>query len=132
MKVTIDQLDTSTGVIGSSIVATVSLTSSSAPMTVTVAVPGSISGPRGLTGPQGPRGLTGPQGPVGLSATQTTVFTQAIPAAVWNINHNLGQFPAVDVVDSSGQIVEGDTVYVSSNAITLTFAGAFAGVAYLN
>lgn len=68
----------------------------------------------------------------GGGAPTTFVFTQAIPAAVWVIDHGLGQFPAIDVVDSSGRIVEGDVVYDSSNQMTVTFIAPFAGLAYLN
>lgn len=85
-------------------------------------------GPTGATGPAGPTGATGPTGP----PASTYIHTQSVPAAVWTITHNLGQYPSVTVVDSAGSAVEGDGVYVSANVITITFTAAFAGVAYLN
>jgi hypothetical protein len=36
------------------------------------------------------------------------------------------------VVDSSHRVVVGQTDYLSDGAVDLTFAGAFAGEAYLN
>jgi len=62
----------------------------------------------------------------------TYTFNQASPLAVWVINHGLGRFPSATVVDSSGNMVEGDVVYNSSNQVTLSFGVAFSGVAYLN
>jgi len=88
--------------------------------TITVAVPGSISGP------------AGPQGPSGVGAATTFIYTQTTAAAVWTINHGLNRFPAVAVVDSAGTWVEGDIQYTSANEIVLTFAGAFSGDCYLN
>ncbi len=60
------------------------------------------------------------------------IFTQTMPLAVWNINHNMNMHPSIEVVDESGDIIEGDIAYVDANNITLTFAIAIAGFAYLN
>lgn len=92
--------------------------------TVTVAVPGSISGPTG------PKGDTGPQGPAG-QAQQSYVYTQAVAASIWNIHHGLGVTPAVVIVDSAGTLVEGDLQYPDHNNVIVTFGAAFAGTAYL-
>jgi len=62
----------------------------------------------------------------------TYVFTQASASATWTINHALDNFPSVTVVDSSGNVVMGETFYNNNNNITLTFAAPFAGKAYLN
>ena len=62
----------------------------------------------------------------------TYIYTQEIPLAVWVINHNLGKFPSVTIVDTLNHVVVGDIVYNSSNTITLTFTTPFAGYAYLN
>lgn len=67
------------------------------------------------------------------AGVQTTfTFTQSVPAANWTINHNLGRFPSIEVVDSSGNVVEGNIDYVNANTITASFTGGFAGLAYLN
>lgn len=66
------------------------------------------------------------------SGVGTFVYTQTTPAATWVITHSLVRFPAVAVVDSTGRLVEGDIIYDTSNQVTLTFSGAFSGIAYLN
>lgn len=73
-------------------------------------------------------------GPQGASGVQTVAYkhTQTIASNTWNITHNLNFFPNVTVQDSAGTICEGEIVYTSVNALTLTFSGSFAGVAYLS
>ena len=88
----------------------------------------------GAQGPAGPKGDTGDQGPQGLPglAGASYAHLQAIPAATWTINHGLGRFPSVTVVDSAGSVVVGNIEYVSSNTVVLYFSAAFGGSAYLN
>jgi hypothetical protein len=57
---------------------------------------------------------------------------QVIAAATWNVNHGLGKFPSVTVIDSTGATVEGAVAYTDANNLTITFVSAFAGKAYLN
>lgn len=79
-------------------------------------------------GPQGPKGDTGAQGVSGGNY----MHTQSSPSATWTIAHNMGYHPAVSVVDSAGSQVEGSTVWNDLNTVTITFSGAFSGVAYLS
>lgn len=58
--------------------------------------------------------------------------TQATPSTTWIVSHNLGKFPSVTVVDSSGEEVEGDVMHDSANALRILFSAGFSGVAYLN
>jgi len=60
------------------------------------------------------------------------VHTQAVPAATWNVAHNLGYFPNVSIVDSANTQVIGDVEYVNENSLILTFSGGFSGKAYLS
>lgn len=70
------------------------------------------------------------------ASDKTFVFTQGVPSATWTIQHNLGKFPSVSVVDTAntanGQVYYGDVKYTDSNNLTVTFASAFSGKAYLN
>jgi hypothetical protein len=59
-------------------------------------------------------------------------FTQGIASSSWAIQHNLGFYPAVTVVDSAGSTVIGDVSYESANALTINFTASFSGVAYLS
>lgn len=51
---------------------------------------------------------------------------------VWMIEHNMGRYPSVTVVDSAGSAVFGDVAYTNENQLTVTFSVAFSGKAYLN
>lgn len=66
------------------------------------------------------------------SGDKTFVFTQGVPASVWNIQHNLNKFPSVSVVDTSNTNVFSQIDYVDSNNLTITNTAQFAGKAYLN
>jgi hypothetical protein len=57
---------------------------------------------------------------------------QGTPATTWTITHNLGWYPNVAIVDSSGAQVEGDITYVNVNTVSATFSAAFSGAAYLS
>ena len=59
-------------------------------------------------------------------------FTQAAPALVWTVNHNLGKNPSVSIVDNTGEEVYTRVDYTNLNSLTITFAQAFAGKAYMN
>jgi hypothetical protein len=74
------------------------------------------------------KGSDGIAGPAGGSH----VHTQAVPAAVWLVNHNLGFFPNVTVVDSAESKVVGDVEYSDSNNLIISFSGAFSGKAYIS
>lgn len=62
----------------------------------------------------------------------TFIHDQASPSSTWTINHNLGRRPSVTIVDSSGNVQIGEVLYNSDNQITVNFAAAFGGYAYLN
>ena len=62
----------------------------------------------------------------------TFQFTQGAPATTWNIQHNLGKFPSITVIDSGNTVVNGEYTYTDNNNVVLNFSAAFAGKAYLN
>ncbi len=72
--------------------------------------------------------LVGPTGPAGSSYTHT----QSLPTNVWIITHNLGFYPNVSVFDSAGSQVLGEIDHLTNNALTITYAAGFSGVAYLS
>lgn len=81
--------------------------------------------------------LTVGQGPAGAPGNVTGAdkfykHTQGVPAAVWNVAHNLGKQPAVAAFDSTGAQIEGDVVYLSGNTLTIAFASPVSGEANLN
>lgn len=68
----------------------------------------------------------------GAGGVASYVHNQAVAAATWLIDHNLGFHPNVTVVDSSGDQVEGTVTYVTLNQVRVMFSAAFAGIAYLS
>lgn len=62
----------------------------------------------------------------------TYIHTQASASSSWIINHSLGRRPSVTIVDSAGNVQIGEVLYTSDNSITVTFASAFGGYAYIN
>jgi len=67
-----------------------------------------------------------------VSGAVTYVFEQITPASTWVINHNIGKFPSITVVDSSNNVVVGFSTYNSDKVVTVQFSAPFAGKAYLN
>jgi hypothetical protein len=83
-------------------------------------------------GPQGPAGPTGATGADGSgSANTTVVHDQASANATWTMTHNLGRYPAIDIIDSAGNHVIGDIKHNSVNQAVATFDNAFAGKAII-
>lgn len=60
------------------------------------------------------------------------IHSQIVSSNEWTINHDLGKFPSVTVVDSSGALIFGEVEYLSNVTVVLRFSSEFSGVAYLN
>lgn len=60
------------------------------------------------------------------------IHNQPSASAEWTITHNLGKFPSVSVVDSSGAEVIGEVEYLTDTQLKVKFSAAFSGKAYLN
>ena len=59
------------------------------------------------------------------------VHQQDTPLDVWQIDHNLGGYPAVAVVDSANRVGFGEVTYLDVNRLTVAFSAGFSGRAYL-
>jgi hypothetical protein len=59
------------------------------------------------------------------------VHNQILSSASWTVTHNLNKYPTVMVVDSGGNAVIGEVLYVTLNQIVISFSAAFSGKAYL-
>lgn len=62
----------------------------------------------------------------------TYIHHRQVPAKEWVIEHDLGKYPSVTIVDSSGNYVIGEVKYISDSLLRVMFSAAFAGKAYLN
>jgi hypothetical protein len=60
------------------------------------------------------------------------VHTQAVPSAIWNVQHNLNKFPSVTSVNNSNIKMFGEVTYVDENNLTINFSAGFSGKAYIN
>lgn len=67
-----------------------------------------------------------------IGKSETYVHNQMASSSVWEIEHNLGKFPSITIVDSAGTTVIGDVIYVSENLVQVKFSSEFAGKALLN
>lgn len=63
---------------------------------------------------------------------QRYIHPQSTPDNVWTITHNLGLLPQVTIMNSAGQVVEGDINYISNDVVELTFVAQFSGIAILS
>lgn len=91
----------------------------------------------GIQGPSGPQGLQGPQGEPGTPGVDGIgdaryVHNQLGASNSWTVNHNLGKFPSVVVIDSGGNTILPDPDYIDDNTLILNFSVPFGGKAYLN
>jgi hypothetical protein len=105
---------------------------------VTISTTG-VQGPKGATGsiglqcPTGPQGTTGPQGPAGQGTTTLSfLFEKQVDSTQWDINHNLGYRPNVNVQDYGKINVEGELNHIDANNLRITFTNAVSGYAYLS
>jgi len=62
----------------------------------------------------------------------TFEFVQSTPSTTWTINHKLGKFPSITVIDSANTVVVGEYTYTDNNNVILTFSAGFSGKAFLN
>lgn len=67
-----------------------------------------------------------------LVSGSTYIHTQVSASSSWVINHGLSRRPSVTIVDSAGNVQIGEVLYTSDDSITVTFASAFGGYAYIN
>ena len=58
-------------------------------------------------------------------------YEQQSNSTVWNITHNLGYQPSVDIIDYGNNSIEGDISYTNTNSLTITLSAPASGYAYL-
>lgn len=66
-----------------------------------------------------------------LPTTARHIHTQETAASTWVINHALGGYPSVSVVDSSKTLVFGEITYPSTSQVVVNYSAAFSGYAFL-
>ena len=71
-------------------------------------------------------------GPTEELGDKNYVHTQSIASQIWTVSHNLNKYASATMVLSTGQKGYGDITYIDENNLTITFAGAESGKAYIN
>lgn len=64
--------------------------------------------------------------------TQSLVYKQSIASSSWVIKHNLSRFPVINIYDTDGNELIGDTEYTDENTVTIKFTKSCVGIAYIN
>lgn len=60
------------------------------------------------------------------------VHDQQASSSTWTVNHNLGKFASVNVVDTANSEIIGEVTYNNTNQLTITFSAPISGKAYIN
>jgi len=58
--------------------------------------------------------------------------TAIMDGNIWQIEHNLGKFPSITVVDTANNVIYADVNYNDLNNVTITFTSSVTGYAYFN
>lgn len=76
--------------------------------------------------------VNGQVGKVQVQEDRNVLFIQTTPSDIWTINHNMGKYPNITILDSAKNKVIGEEEHVDENTVILRFIGAFSGKATLN
>lgn len=69
----------------------------------------------------------GIQGAPGTSGGLKFIHTQAVSAAEWIVNHNLGEKPMAEIRNSGGQVIDAEVLHISVNQLRIYFSFALSG-----
>jgi hypothetical protein len=56
-------------------------------------------------------------------------YTQPVPSNIWNVFHNLGDYPLVQVIDHDGNDVEAEIFHINANVTEIRFLVPIRGMA---
>ena len=71
---------------------------------------------------------SGPPGPRGGSIS----IEQETASSTWTLNHGLGYYPNVTIIDSLGRMVIAPISYPDVDTVQITFTAPFSGTAHLS
>ncbi len=71
------------------------------------------------------------------TATQTTQrenfeYVQSTPSKTWDVTHNMGKFPCVAILESTGDVITCLVRHLSRNRCILVFGAPTSGTATFN
>lgn len=76
-------------------------------------------------------GEQGPPGPPGASGDKHYEQSFTNQSSV-TVDHNLGKFPSVTVIDTANDEVEGSVDHISINQVIVSFSASFSGKVVCN
>lgn len=68
----------------------------------------------------------------GGGSDKSYIHEQTEPKSTWIINHNLGKYPCINLVDDNNIMIMGEIEYISENEIIARFNKEYTGKAILN
>lgn len=79
-------------------------------------------------------GSTGTPGDTGTPSENDAYYehVQASASETWVVQHNLGKYASITIIDDDGDEIEADVRHNSINQITVSFSFAFSGIAFCN
>ena len=70
---------------------------------------------------------------VATSADKYFLHTQSTPSVSWVVNHSMGKYPSVTLMDGSGNVIEADNIqHTDLNSTTITLSESITGTAAFN
>ena len=67
-----------------------------------------------------------------LSSDKNYIHNQTAANSAWTVQHNLGKYCSVTVVDSAGNVIVGNVEYLDTNNLIIKFSAPVTGKAYCN
>jgi len=55
------------------------------------------------------------------------LYIQSAPSNTWTINHNIGRYPEVELLDSSFRVMDGQVTHVDVNTMVIRFNWSLTG-----
>jgi hypothetical protein len=77
-------------------------------------------------------GVWGNPTPLISASVQSFTYEKQTSSNLWNITHNLGFRPSINVMDYGSINVECDIEHINENRVRLTFSEPISGYAYLS
>ena len=69
--------------------------------------------------------------PVGAVFTNAFEFIQSQPSFLWEVEHNLGRYPQLTILDNDEDVCEAEVSYLDENNLTISFNQQMTGRAYM-
>ena len=69
---------------------------------------------------------------IGVGSDKNYTHTQDVASSTWNITHSLGKRPSIMILDTNGDKIEGQIIYIDTNNAEIRFGFNQDGTAECN